>query len=100
MPKIALSVSHNLGAEEAKRRITHLVGECRKQFGCMVSDLEESWAGDTGRFGFRAMGFAVTGRLDVAPQAVDIEIAIPLAALPFKSRVEQEVFTHARELLA
>ena len=100
MPKMALTISHSLGTEEAKRRITNLVAETQKQFGGMISDLEESWSGDTGSFHFRVMGFAIAGRLEVEPALVQIEISFPFAALPFKSRVETEILSQAKALLA
>jgi putative polyhydroxyalkanoic acid system protein len=100
MPKMKLSVAHSLGAEEARKRIAGLVSDVRNQFGGKVTDLEESWAGNIGTFRFRVMGFAVTGRLEVQAAVILIEIDFPLAALPFKSRVENEILTHARELLA
>ena len=95
-----LSVSHNLGTEEAKQRITSLVADTKAQFGGMICDLEESWSGNIGQFRFRAMGFAVTGQLHVEPTAVEIEVNFPFAALPFKSRVEKEILTQAKALLA
>lgn len=100
MPKINLSIPHTLGTEEAKQRINKLATETKKQFGGMVTDLEESWTNDTGNFKFRAMGMAVAGRLDVEPAQVRIELGFPLAALAFKSRIEQEITSKAKALLA
>jgi hypothetical protein len=100
MPKIKLSVPHKVGQEEAKQRISKLIGETRDQFGGMVSDLKEAWTGYTDNFSFRAMGFSVEGQLDVQPADVQITISLPLAALPFKARVESEILSHAKDLLA
>jgi hypothetical protein len=100
MPKIKLSVPHQLGQDEAKSRVTKLVAESRVKFGSNISDVQESWAGNVDTFSFRAMGFSVDGRLDVQPAAVDIELNFPWAAVPFKGRVESEILKHARELLA
>jgi hypothetical protein len=100
MPKINLSLPHNLGAEEAKRRVVHLVGETRVKFSHMISDVEESWNGNVETFRFRVMGMAVTGTIEAQAAAVAIQMQIPLAALPFKSRVEADLLKHAKELLA
>ena len=97
---MTLSVPHNLGTEEAKRRVTHLITETKEHFGSMIGDVEESWTDNTGTFHFRAMGFAVSGRLQVEPSALQIEIDFPFAALPFKSRVEKEILHQAELLLA
>jgi hypothetical protein len=100
MPKIKLSVPHQLGQDVAKSRISKLIADTRGQFGDRVTDLQEAWTGHTDAFRFRAMGFAVDGQLDVQPTEVRIDINLPWAALPFKSRVESEILKHARELLA
>jgi hypothetical protein len=100
MPKINLSVPHQLGQDEAKSRVSKLIAETRGQFGDRVTDLEEAWTGNLDAFRFRAMGLAVDGQLEVLPAEVRIDINLPWAALPFKSRVESEILKHARELLA
>lgn len=100
MPKIKLSVPHQLGQDEAKNRIAKLIADSRVKFGNSVSDVQETWAGNVDTFSFRAMGFAVDGQLNVQPAAVDIELNFPWAAAPFKGRIESEIVKHAKELLA
>jgi hypothetical protein len=100
MPAIKTSVPHKLGTDEAKKRITHLISESKTKFGNSVSDVEESWTENRGTFRFKAMGFSVSGHLQVEPSTVQVEINLPFAALPFKSKLENEISTHARELLA
>jgi hypothetical protein len=100
MPTIKLSVPHKLGASEAKTRISKIVREAQAQFGGVVTDVREEWRDQVGTFGFRAMGFAITGQLDVQPSTVDISINLPLAALPFQTKIEDEMNRQARALLA
>ncbi|MEO7299585.1 MAG: polyhydroxyalkanoic acid system family protein [Verrucomicrobiota bacterium] len=100
MPAINLSIPHKLSPEEAKLRITKLITETKSQFGGSVSEVKESWADNQGTFSFRAMGFAVSGNLQVEPSTVQVEINLPFAALPFKGRVESEISTRAKQLLA
>ena len=100
MPKIELSVKHQLGQEEAKKRIASLIADSRSRFAGRVSNVAESWNGYVDAFSFDAMGFSVKGTLEVQPAQVLIEMHLPWAAYPFKARIEQEILTHARELLA
>ncbi len=100
MPKIDLSVPHQLEQEEAKRRIAGLIAESRSRFGGEVSNMDESWNGFAHAFSFKAKGFSVSGKLDVQPAQVLIELQLPWAAYPLKGRIENEILTRARELLA
>jgi hypothetical protein len=100
MPKISLSVPHQLGQEVAKSRIVGLMADSRNRFAGQVSDMAESWNGYVDAFSFRALGFSVSGKLDVQPAQVLIELNVPLAAYPLKGRIEKEILAHARELLA
>jgi hypothetical protein len=100
MPKINLSVPHQLGQEVAKNRIAGLMADSRNRFAGQVTDVAESWNGYVDAFSFRALGFSVSGKLDVQPDQVFIELNLPLAAYPLKGRIEKEILTHAQELLA
>ncbi|MFN7140779.1 MAG: polyhydroxyalkanoic acid system family protein [Limisphaerales bacterium] len=100
MPSVNVSVPHNLGTEEAKRRIQGLITDAKSKFGGQATDVRENWTGDRNDFGFRAMGMAVSGSMEVQPSVVNIRIDLPFAALPFKSKIEQEINGKARQLLA
>jgi len=99
MPKINLSVPHRLGQDEAKNRIASLIVDSRSRFAGKVSNVAESWNGYADAFSFEAMGFSVSGKLDVQPAQVLIELNLPFAAYPFKGRIENEILAHARQLL-
>jgi hypothetical protein len=100
MPKIHMAIPHALGQEEAKKRVSNLLAESRTKFGGQVRDVAEGWNGWVDSFSFRALGFSVTGKLEVQSGQVVVDMDIPFAALPFKGRVETEILTHARQLLA
>lgn len=100
MPKINLSVPHQLSQDEAKERISRLIAEGRAQAADQVSDVVENWSGYVDTLSFRARGFAVQGRIEVHPARVAVEMHLPFAAFPFKSRIEQELRERAERLLA
>jgi len=99
MPKISLSVRHQLSQEEAKQRLARLAAEVRAKNSGHVTDIAESWNGYVDTFSFRALGFSVSGSVEVREAEVVVEMKVPLAALMFKSRVEREVLAHARQAL-
>jgi hypothetical protein len=100
MPKIELSVPHQLSREDVKSRIVHSLAEAQKRFAGDVTQVADSWNGYVDEFSFKAMGFSIAGRLEVEPAQVAIHLQLPWAAYPFKHRIESEILAHARQLLA
>ncbi len=73
MPKISLSVPHQLGQETAKNRIAGLIADSRQRFAGQISQVSENWDGYVDAISFQALGFSVTGKIDVQPNQVLIE---------------------------
>jgi hypothetical protein len=65
---------------------------------CLVSDLQEQWSGNSGTFSFRAMGFAISGSLNVKPSEVELRGEFPWAAKPFQGTIEQTIRERAEKL--
>ena len=99
MPSMNMKIPHQLTPEEAMSRIQRLLTEVKAEHGDRVTDLQESWSGNRGEFAFKAMGFAVSGTLDVRPGEVELNGNYPLAARPFKGRIESLVRDQATRLL-
>lgn len=85
MPKpVTISISHELGVEEAKRRISGGFGRLIQQMpGGALMQLSESWSGDRMSFTAKALGQTVSGHVDVAATHVTLEVLLPefLAAI-------------------
>jgi len=100
MPSMTIVVPHQLTQEEAMRRIQNLLAEVKRDYGDRVSDLKETWSGNSGEFSFKAMGFSLSGRMDVTPGEVVMKGNYPLAAAPFKGKIESMIRDRAEQLLA
>src|SRR5436305_12417853 len=85
---ITVTVPHKLSQEEAKRRIVSGIADARAKFPGVVKGVEESWTGNQLAFSLSSMGQRITGRLDVEPQNVRLEVDLPLilSRLPDKLR--------------
>jgi hypothetical protein len=99
MPTLKVSVPHSLPADEAVRRIRNLVGGIKTKFADKVSDVKEEWSGNNATFSFKAMGFDVSGKVEVGDREVRVQSNLPFAALPFKGRIESTIKEKAKELL-
>jgi hypothetical protein len=99
MPKISLSIPHQLGQEEAKRRIVRLITENRAKAFDGVSAVAEEWNGYVNTFSFRAKGFAIDGKVEAQAAQVVVEANLPFLAMPFKGRIEEELLAQGRRAL-
>jgi len=93
-------VPHNLTPDEALARIKGAVAQLKAEHQNQVSDLRESWTNNRGEFSARAMGFELSGNLQVRAGEVEVSGSLPFAALPFKGRAEAMVRQRLERLLA
>lgn len=100
MPSSTVTVQHQLGKDEALRRIKGMLDEAQTKGGGRISDLQESWTGDNGTYSFKAGGFKVNGSIKVGDSNVEIDLDYPLAARPFKSTIESTLRDRTEALLA
>lgn len=100
MPSMTIVIPHSLTQDEAMGRIKNLLAEVKNDYGNTVTDLQERWTEEGGEFSFRAMGLAVSGTLAVTPSEVQLKGSYPLAATPFKGKIEATIRSRAAALLA
>jgi len=100
MPSIDMSIPHKLTQEEAKRRIQDLLPKMKTDFADQIKDLKEEWDGNSGKFSFSVMGFAVAGVLTVNESSVDLNGNLPFAATFFKGKIKSVIQSKAEEILA
>ena len=99
MPSFQTEVPHELGASEARSRVEALVTKIGEQYGDMISDLEGDWIQNRLNVSFRAMGFAIQSDVHVEEERVAVNGKIPMAALPFKGKIQNTIVDKLNELL-
>jgi hypothetical protein len=72
-----MSIPHRLGKEEAIRRLKSGLAETRTRFGHVFTVSEETWDRDNLQFRISALGQTVSGSIEVAEDAVRLEIFLP-----------------------
>lgn len=99
MPKMKVNVAHQLGRDEALKRVQNLLTDMKQQYGDKVTDLEENWTDAGGTFSMKAMGFKLSGTLDVSDSEMRLDGDLPWAAKPFQGTVESTIRECAERLL-
>jgi hypothetical protein len=100
MPRIHVSVSHQLTQADALERIKKAISEAKKQNPEKVRELNESWEGYVGRFSGTAMGHSVAASVAVNSAEVTVDGKLPLLATPFQGKIETAIQDMLRRLLA
>lgn len=100
MPKLSVAVPHALDPQEATKRLQGFLERVRSRYEDQVSDLQESWEENTGRFSFKSYGFSVKGSVAVEVSEVRVEGDLPFAAMMFKGRVEQTLRENLERLVS
>lgn len=90
---VVVSIPHELGRAEARRRIAEGVGRLTSQIGA-VGELRQTWDGDLLRFSLFAIGQTITGSILVQEREVRLEVQLPgifaMIANKIKGRLRRE----------
>ncbi len=91
---VTVTIPHQLGRAEARRRIDEGFARLTAQLGGGLAQINKTWSGDQMQFAARAVGQAISGRLDVLDDAVKMEIDLPpllaMIADKIRGRIQKE----------
>jgi hypothetical protein len=92
-----MEVPHALGKAAAVERIQQFMDKVRGRND--VSDLVESWADNVLTFSFKTFGMTIEGLTTVEEALVRMEGKLPLAAAPFRGRIEGNIHEELEKIL-
>lgn len=99
---VSATIPHQLGREEARRRIAEGFGQVERQLaGGMLAavSFKEQWEGDRLVFEGGAFGQKVTGRVDVLADCVKVEVDLPEILAAIAERVVGKIKGETQKLL-
>lgn len=85
---IKVDLPHNLGAEEAKRRMRDGIGKLKDHIPGGAAEVRSSWDGDRMNLFVEAMGQEVDARIDVQESLVRFEVVLPPMLSFFGKQIE------------
>jgi hypothetical protein len=99
---VTVNIPHSLGKDEARRRIEEGFGRMRQQMvggmGAMLS-FQDRWEGDRLHFEGGGLGQKLTGRLDVMPDSVRVELDLPEILAAIADKIAGRLRTEGQKLL-
>ena len=96
---VVVSIPHELGQAEARRRIDEGIARLTAQIGA-VGEVRKSWRGDVLDFSLQAIGQTVTGTIGVEPREVRLEVSLPGLFAMIAGKVKGRLRDEGRLLLA
>jgi len=90
---VTVTIPHELGRAEARRRIEAGFDDLSRHLGGL-GGVSKTWDGDRLSFAFAAMGQAISGSVDVADRGIRLEVLLPsllaMMASKLKGRLQKE----------
>jgi hypothetical protein len=100
MPGFNATVPHTLGADEAATRLKGFVDEVYKRFAGQIQTADGTWNDNVLDFSLTALGMTVKGKLTVDDDVARVEGHLPLAAMPFRGRIQESIASELASALA
>lgn len=100
MSQIAMKAYHQLGKEEAERRLKERLRLARAVYGSQAVDLHEEWNDGTLSFEFETRGKHVAGTMTISDGEVQLVADVPLRVAIFKRLIEKRIRAELGGLLA
>ena len=76
---LVVSIPHNLGKDEALRRIRSGIGQVRTGFAAHLTVIDENWNADHLDFKVTVLRQTISGAIDVAATQVTLVVELPWA---------------------
>ena len=96
---VKVALPHRLSTAEARLRIDKGIADLRSHAAAKVALVEERWTGDHMDFKLSVMSQSVTGRVDVTPDTVNLEVDLPWALAMLADKFMPQVRERGRKLL-
>jgi hypothetical protein len=96
---LVVSIPHNLGREEAIRRMKNGLAGARTQYGHLLTVNEETWTDNRLAFRVTALAQAVSGTIDVADDHVQLEVMLPWLLAKLAERAQAVIGDKGRLML-
>ncbi|HET9160418.1 MAG TPA: polyhydroxyalkanoic acid system family protein [Caulobacteraceae bacterium] len=91
---LTVTIPHQLGRDEARRRIETGLSRFVGQVGGMARNYQQAWSGDRMDFSAEVMGQPLSGAIHVLDDAARVELVLPgllgLMAGKIKGKLQRE----------
>ena len=96
---LSVSIPHNLGKDEALRRIKSGLAQAETQLSALFTVQEQIWIDNTLQFQIRAVGQPIRGTIEVEDARVRLDVVLPWLLARIANAIRQVVQKQGTALL-
>jgi hypothetical protein len=96
---IVVTIYHQLGCDEARRRLDNGLSRIRRQLAPFASSTEYRWIGYRLEFGVTALRQSISGHIDVEDRLLRIELGLPLLSHVLSGRIVGRIRSEGARML-
>src|SRR4051794_18485898 len=100
MPSYRVSIPHDLGQDAARARVEQFLEAVQRDYAEHVSHVSGEWEENQLNFRFVTSGLNINGLLAVEETAVEVSGPLPLVAVLFRGKIEQQIRNELAKLLS
>jgi hypothetical protein len=100
MPSYSVSVPHDLGQAAARARVEQFLEVVQRDYAEHVRNVSGEWEENQLSFRFVTSGLNIKGTLAVEETAVEVSGPLPLVAVLFRGKIEQQIRGELAKLLS
>ena len=100
MPSYHVAVPHTLGQITARARVEQFLDAVQRDYAEHVRNVSGEWEENQLRFRFVTSGLNISGSLLVEENQVDVTGSLPLVAVLFRGKIEQQIRAELSKLLS
>ncbi|MDB5507822.1 MAG: polyhydroxyalkanoic acid synthase [Hyphomicrobiales bacterium] len=97
--EMTISIPHQLGAEEATRRLRVGLEKMRADFGSKLSAADISWSERHANLRVGALGQTIDGEVDVTDDSVNVRVRLPWVLAAMSDKVAAFLKTRGADAL-
>jgi Putative polyhydroxyalkanoic acid system protein (PHA_gran_rgn) len=97
---LAIEIPHQLTQEQARQRLVDGIADARRKYGKHLEGFTETWTGNHMEFAGAVMAQRVSGRIDVQPTSVRVEVDLPMLLAIFAKKYIPQVEAEGRRMLS
>src|SRR4029079_2982687 len=100
MPSYHVAVPHTLGPNTARARVEQFLDAVQRDYAEQVRNVSGEWEENQLHFRFVTSGLNISGSLLVEENQVEVTGSLPLVAVLFRGKIEQQIRGELGKLLS